>query len=314
MPDSAKTNSSREAQIVKEDYPRNLRLKLCRIPVVLESLLTRRQFLSGLVAAPLVAASTVSAYSLLIEPYNYWISETDIFIRDLPERFEGFRITQLTDIHHSRIVGLNEVRRVVSLAQQTKPDMFVLTGDYSTSYRRYIEPCAEALSSLSAPEGVWAVLGNHDHYTDPELTTRALERHHIAVLNNAHTTVQRGPDALQLSGIDDWSWNAVDWPRAFSGLKENTPTILLSHQPTVLDLEQTRKVALILSGHTHGGQVKFPWLGAPARFVTHDLKYARGLFRSGDTQLYVSTGTGVIGLPLRFGVRPEMAVLRLRHT
>lgn len=273
---------------------------------------TRRQFVKGLVAAPLVAVSAVSAYARLIEPYNYLISETDIFIRDLPQAFEGFRITQLTDIHHSRILGIDDVRRVVSLAQQTNPDMFVLTGDYSTTYRRYIEPCAEALSTLSAPEGVWAVLGNHDHYTDPELTTRALEGHKIAVLNNAHTTLQRGPDSLQLSGIDDWSWNATDWPRAFSGLKPKTPTILLSHQPSVLDLEQTKNVALILSGHTHGGQLKFPLLGAPARFATQDLKYARGLFRSGDTQLYVSAGTGVIGLPLRFGVRPEIAVLRLR--
>ena len=274
---------------------------------------TRRRFLKGLVAAPLVAVSGAAAYARLIEPYNYLVSETDILIHDLPPAFEGFRVTQLTDVHHSRILGLDEIRRVVSLAQQTKPDMFVLTGDYSTTYRRYIEPCAEALGALSAPEGVWAVLGNHDHYTDPELTTRALERHHISVLNNAHTTLQRGADAIQLSGIDDWSWNAADWTRAFSGLKTAAPTILLSHQPTVLDLEPTNNVSLILSGHTHGGQLSFPILGAPARFTTADLKYARGLFRRGDTQLYVSTGTGVIGLPVRFGVRPEIAVLRLRR-
>src|ERR1043165_6551455 len=96
--------------------------------------LSRRRFLGGLAVTPLVALSGVSAYARLIEPYAYWVSETDIFIRDLPERFEGFRITQLTDIHHSRILGLSEVRRVVSLAQQAKPDMFVLTGDYSTTY------------------------------------------------------------------------------------------------------------------------------------------------------------------------------------
>jgi len=274
---------------------------------------SRRQFLSGLVTAPLVAVSATAAYARLIETYNYLISETDVLIRDLPPSFEGFRITHLTDIHHSRILGLNEVRRVVTLAQQTRPDMFVLTGDYSTTYRRYIEPCTEALGALNAPEGVWAVLGNHDHYTDPELTTRALQRHRIAVLNNAHTTLQRGSDAIQLSGIDDWTWNAADWTRAFSGLKNSTPTILLSHQPTVLDLEQTKNVSLILSGHTHGGQLKFPFVGAPARFATADLKYARGLFRRGETQLYVSSGTGVIGLPLRFGVRPEIAVLRLRR-
>jgi len=274
---------------------------------------TRRDFLNGLLAAPLVAVSAGAAYSRLIEPYNYWISENDILIRDLPPAFEGFRITQLTDIHHSRILGISEVRRVVDLAQQTKPDMFVLTGDYSTAYRRYIEPCAEALAALSAPEGVWAVLGNHDHYTDPELTTRALEHNHIAVLNNAHTTFHRDSDSLQLSGIDDWTWNATDWTRAFSGLDAKTPTILLSHQPTVLDLEQTNNISLIISGHTHGGQLKFPFIGAPASRFTNDLKYARGLFRRGETQLYVSSGTGVIGLPLRFGVRPEIAVLRLRR-
>jgi predicted MPP superfamily phosphohydrolase len=274
--------------------------------------LGRRQFLKGLAATPLVTVAGISAYARLIEPHHYWISETDIFIRDLPERFEDFRITQLTDVHHSRILGLDEVRRVVELAQQTRPDMFVLTGDYTTSYRRFIEPCAEALSSLNAPEGVWAVLGNHDHYTDPELTARALERHHISVMNNAHTTLRRGPDALQLSGIDDWTWNAVDWTRAFSGLNPSTPTVLLSHQPSVLDFEQTREVSLILSGHTHGGQLRLPFVGAPARFATTDLKYDRGLFRRGETQLYVSSGTGVIGLPVRLGVRPEIAVLRLK--
>ena len=105
----------------------------------------------------------------------------------------------------------------------------------------------------------------------------------------------------------------MDWTLAFSGLKTNTPTILLSHQPTVLDFEQTKDVSLILSGHTHGGQLNFPLLGAPARLFTKDLRYARGLFRRGETQLYVSTGTGVIGLPLRLGVRPEIAVLRLRR-
>jgi uncharacterized protein len=275
--------------------------------------LTRRQFLGGLAATPLVAVSGISAYARLIEPYSYWISETDVFIRDLPERFENFRITQLTDIHHSRILDIDQVRRVVALAQQTKPDMFVLTGDYTTTYRRFIEPCAEALRSLSAPEGVWAVLGNHDHYTDPELTTRALQRQKIAVMNNVHTTLQRGPDALQLAGIDDWTWNAVDWSAAFAGLQQTAPTILLSHQPGVLDLDQTREVALILSGHTHGGQVRFPFVGAPARYATNDLKYDRGLFRRGTTQLYVSSGTGVIGLPVRLGTRPEIAVLRLKH-
>ena len=273
----------------------------------------RRKFLRGLIAAPFAGVAAGAAYARLIEPYNYLISDIEVYLHDLPERFENFRITHLTDVHHSQIVGLNEIRRVVQLAQETKPDMFVLTGDYTTAYRRYIEPCAEALSALRAPEGVWAVLGNHDHYTDPELTTRALRRNQIVVMNNSNTAITRGPDTLQLSGVDDWSWNANDWQRALGALKKDVPTVLLSHQPTVLDLAETQNVSLILSGHTHGGQIDIPFIGAPVRYATREMKYSHGLYRRGETQLYVSSGTGVIGLPARFGVRPEIAVFRLKR-
>src|ERR1043165_3055194 len=128
--------------------------------------ITRRQFLSGLAAAPLVAVSATSAYASLVEPVNYELSETDILVRELPQSFDGFRIVQVTDIHHSRIVSLEEVRRVVEVARRARPDLIALTGDYTTMYRRYIEPCAEALGTLEAPEGTWAVLGNHDHRSE----------------------------------------------------------------------------------------------------------------------------------------------------
>lgn len=284
-----------------------------RIPSVSKLDLNRRQFLTGLAGAPLLAISATAAYSRFIEPHYYRVVEQDIFIRDLPPAFENFRITQITDVHHSRIVGLDQVQQVVTLALSTKPDLIALTGDYTTTYRRFIEPCAEALGRLNAPEGVWAVLGNHDHYTDRELTTRALERHHIPVLDNANTKLTRGADTLQLAGIDDWSWARTNWNRAFYGVDQNKPAVLLSHQPAVLELAQTQQMSLILSGHTHGGQVTFPFIGAPARLATKDLKYAHGLFRHGETQLYVSSGTGVIGLPVRLGARPEIAVLCLRR-
>jgi uncharacterized protein len=274
---------------------------------------SRRNFLRAMAATPLVAISGTVAYASLIEPYNYHISETDIFINNLPQAFEGFRITQITDVHHSRIVPIEEVERVVRLAQKTKPELFALTGDYTSSYRRYIEPCAEALGRLSAPEGVWAVLGNHDHYTDPELTTEGLERNHIAILNNANTLIRRKSEVIQLAGIDDWSWAGANWSRAFYKLDNNIPTVLLSHQPIVLNAKEAQNASLILSGHTHGGQIKLPLIGPPARFATKDMQYAQGLFKRGNTQLYVSSGTGVIGLPIRLGVRPEIAVLRLRR-
>ncbi|HVF57652.1 MAG TPA: metallophosphoesterase [Pyrinomonadaceae bacterium] len=274
--------------------------------------LTRRKFLKGLAAAGLFGVSGVAAYASLFEPFDYELTQTDVFIRDLPEGFEGFRIAHLTDVHHSRIVSVGEVRRVVALANGARADMVVLTGDYTTARRGYIEPCAEALGELRAPEGVWAVLGNHDHYTDAELTERALTRRGINVLGNANTTIRRrGGDALQLAGVDDWGWGKADWARAFEGVDRTRPTLLLSHEPAVLDEPAVRGVSLVLSGHTHGGQICLPFVGAPAAWLSKDFLYLRGLYEREGTQLYVSRGTGMIGLPVRIGARPEVAVLRL---
>jgi hypothetical protein len=274
--------------------------------------LTRRQFLQGLAAAGLLGLSGTAAYASLFEITDYELTETEIFLRELPAAFENFRIVQVSDVHHSSLVSLAEVRRVVELAQSARGDMIVLTGDYTTARRSYIEPCAEVLGTLKAASGVWAVLGNHDHYTDGELTRRALVRHGIGVLDNAHTEVRRGADALQLAGVDDWSWGYADWTRALGQLDRRRPTLLLSHEPQVFDLPETAGISLILSGHTHGGQVSLPFVGAPARFF-EAFKYIRGRYERAGTQLYVSRGTGVVGLPIRFGARPEIAVLRLRR-
>lgn len=270
--------------------------------------------MKGLAAAGLVTVSSASFYASVIEPFNYELTETDIALRDLPESFDGFRIAHLTDVHHSRLVSIGEVRRVVEMANRARPDMIVLTGDYTTSRRSYIEPCAESLGSLEAPEGVWAVLGNHDHHTDPELTSRALNARRINVLSNANALIRRGADSFQLAGVDDWGWGAANFSRALHGLDGARPTILLSHEPRVFDMEEARGVSLILSGHTHGGQVCLPVIGAPARFIMPgELRYLRGLYERDGSQLYVSRGTGVIGLPVRIGARPEVAVIRLKR-
>ncbi|MFN2453398.1 MAG: metallophosphoesterase [Pyrinomonadaceae bacterium] len=278
-----------------------------------ETLFTRRNFLRGVAAAGLVTVSATAAYAELVEPHRYELTETDVFIRGLPESFDGFRITQVSDVHHSTLVSIEDVRRVVKLAQSTKPDAFVLTGDYSTARRRFIEPCAEALAQLSAPEGVWAVLGNHDQNTDPQLTIRALERAHINVIENRNTRLRRGGDELQLAGVGDWSWAADDWTRALAGINQKQPTILLSHQPHALDLPQAANLSLILSGHTHGGQISLPFIGSPVQ-LAYRFRYLSGLYqRGGGAQLYVSRGTGMIGVPFRIGAPPEIAVLRLRR-
>jgi uncharacterized protein len=272
---------------------------------------TRRQFISHAGTFGLASISALSAYASFIEPTLYEITEVNIEIPDLPEKFEGFRITQLSDIHHSRIVPIEEIRRVVQLAVSTKPDLIALTGDYTTARRKYIEPCAEALKELNAPEGVWAVLGNHDHFTSAELTARALARANINVLDNESTNLRRGPDTLQLAGIDDWSWNATDWNKVLKGNVSKYPSVLLSHQPSILKLPESQNFSLVLSGHLHGGQIQLPFIGPPARFLGKNFQYIDGLYQVNQTKLYVSRGTGVIGLPVRFGTRPEITVLTL---
>ena len=264
-------------------------------------------------AAAAVGVSVPTVYGHLVEAWAYEVTETVIRIRDLPERFEGFRIAQVSDVHHSRLVSIEEVRRVVGLANAAGADMVALTGDYTTDLPKYVEPCAEVLSELKAPEGVWAVLGNHDHRTDGPLTRQALRRRGIEVLTNQSTELRRGADVLQLAGVDDWGWGKADFARAMRGVDTSRPSLMLSHEPMALDVPETRGVSLILSGHTHGGQINLPVVGAPAAYVWEHLKYLRGTFESEGTQLYVSRGTGVIGVPIRLGAPPEVAVIRLQR-
>lgn len=275
--------------------------------------LTRREFLKLAGAAAVVGAGAPAAYGNLVGAWDYEVTETVVSIKDLPDAFEGFRIAQVSDVHHGRLVSIDEVRRVVALANEARADMVALTGDYTTVGRQYVEPCAEALGELSAPEGVWAVLGNHDHKTDGPLTRQALRGRGINVLTNQNTELRRGADVLQLAGVDDWGWGKADFARTMSGVDMTRPSVLLSHEPMALDVPETRGVSLILSGHTHGGQIVLPFVGAPAAYLWEHLKYLRGVYENEGTQLYVSRGTGVIGLPVRVGARPEVAVLRLQR-
>lgn len=267
--------------------------------------------------AAVVGVMGTAGYGGLVEAWDYELTETVVPVEGLPERFEGFRIAQVSDVHHGRLVPIEEVRRVVALANSARADMVALTGDYTTKFRQYVEPCAEALAELKATEGVWAVLGNHDHNTDGPLTAQALRRRGINVLTNENTQLRRGADVLQLAGVDDWGWGKADFKRAMSGVDAARPSLLLSHEPVAFDDSftkgLTRSVSLVLSGHTHGGQINLPLLGSP---VTHlwpkYFRYVRGLYEREGSRLYVSRGTGMIGVPLRFGARPEVAVLRLQ--
>jgi predicted MPP superfamily phosphohydrolase len=233
-----------------------------------------------------------------------------IWLSDLPEGFRGFRILQLSDIHHSLFVPLDYVAEVVELSNKLKPDLVALTGDFVTYSRSSIEPVAEILGGLRARSGVVAVLGNHDFRVGADAVESALRRRRIQVLRNWHRSLQRRGDTLYLAGVDDYGYGA-DLGRAMRGIPEDAPTILLAHNPRLVTAAACRGIGLVLSGHTHGGQVNLPLLGTVYGRSPEQMRFKMGWDRLGATQIYVSRGIGTIVLPVRWRCPAEMPLLEL---
>ena len=238
------------------------------------------------------------------------ITSQRIWLSDLPEEFRGFRILQLTDIHHSLFVPLDQVAAVVELSNRLKPDLVALTGDFVTYSRSSIEPVAEILGGLRARSGVVAVLGNHDFRVGADAVERALRRHRIQVLRNRHRSVQRRGATLYMAGVDDYGYGA-DLGRAMCGIPGDASTILLAHNPRMVTAAACRGIALVLSGHTHGGQVNFPLLGTVYGRSPEQMRFKMGWDRLGGTQIYVSRGIGTIVLPVRWRCPAEVPLLEL---
>jgi predicted MPP superfamily phosphohydrolase len=202
---------------------------------------------------------------------------------------------------------------LVEAVQQTnrlRADIVVLTGDFVTYSRANIEPAAEVLSRLRARYGVFAVLGNHDFRVGADAVTTALRRRRIEVLRNQHIKVQFGGACLYVAGVDDYGYGA-DVRRAVRGIPRDAATVLLAHNPRIISLASRHGVSLVLSGHTHGGQVNLPLLGTVYGRSPERLRYKIGWDRLGTTQIYVSRGIGTIVLPWRLRCPAEITSLEL---
>jgi predicted MPP superfamily phosphohydrolase len=233
-----------------------------------------------------------------------------IWLSDLPEGFRGFRILQLSDIHHSLFVPLDQVAAVVELSNRLKPDLVALTGDFVSYSRSSIEPVAEILGGLRARAGVLAVLGNHDFRVGADAIERALRRRRIQVLRNRNRLLHRRGDTLYLAGVDDYGYGA-DLGEALRGIPEDGAKILLAHNPRLVTAAACRGIGLMLSGHTHGGQVNLPLLGTVYGRSPERMRFKMGWDRLGATQIYVSRGIGTIVLPLRWRCPAEVPLLEL---
>lgn len=241
------------------------------------------------------------------------VSETDIWLRRLPEPFDGLRIVHLTDVHHSLFTPIEDVERAVHLANRLRPDLVALTGDYVTLSRSTIWPVARALGKLRARLGVFAVLGNHDFSTDPDEITRALKSERIRVLRNQHFALRSRRTHLWIVGVDDRWWEADDLPAALRHVPARDAKILLCHNPVGVRQASEHGVDLVLSGHTHGGQVRLPVVGSVYGRSKLGERFVEGWNRLNGTQIYISRGIGKVLLPIRVGCPSEIALLRLRR-
>ena len=247
------------------------------------------------------------------------IYEEEITLRALPHAFDGLRIVQISDIHSGSWRSPQPFRRARALIDQLKPDVLVITGDFVNFDPKELELIRADLMRLRADLGVFASLGNHDHYCSPanhSLLRSMISNSGITLLVNSNIPLTTHGETLYLVGTDNTGLgqNFGDLPAALVGVEPGAPTILLAHDPTFWDKHVRNKapIDLMLSGHTHGGQVGIHFLGMELSVAQVVYKQWAGLYRDGDQYLYVNRGLGTVGPPIRIGIPPEITVLTLR--
>ncbi len=265
--------------------------------------LTRRQALRTLLAGGIGAAAGATAYSVYTTD-ALQVTRERVALDHLPPALAGLRIGLLTDVHRSRWVSDTDVAHAVALLMAERPHLIVLGGDYVTwGDRGYVEASADVLSALKAPHGVFAVLGNHDDDRD---MPAALAARGMAVLKDARTSLTIHGETLDLAGIRFWTRRPAEIARVVRGATGTV--IMLAHDPRRVEEAAALNVPLLLSGHTHGGQVVLPVLGAVA---ARKFPVVSGRAQRGPTTLFVSRGIGTVYVPMRVNCPPEVAVLTL---
>ena len=257
----------------------------------------------------LALSLTHVARAALSEPYMLTIEHKRIKLTRMPKVFDGFRIVQLSDVHHGPFSSREQIERAVETANRLQPDIIALTGDYISKERHYAAPCAEMLGKLKARFGVYAVLGNHDHWVDAPLLTDLFRAEGITVLINEGMRFEQNGETFWIAGVDDSMVGLEDISLALAGAGQDEMKLLLAHNPIVLRRAVRASVDLVLSGHTHGGQVAIRGERSSARPRKRALQ---GLWREGNTQIYVNRGLGTVVLPIRYGCPPEISLLELR--
>jgi len=237
------------------------------------------------------------------------VTHPKIAVRGLPEGISGFRIAVLADVHHSPIVPLSRVRRVVDLANAAEADLIALVGDYVWNGPRHIGPVFAQLARLRARHGVIAVLGNHDHWDGAPETRERMAAAGIADLTNRNVRIETPRGSFQIAGLDDPWAGAPKVEQALAGIRAATGAVMLCHQPVAAELMIDDRVSLMIAGHTHGGQVVLPFIGPIV--VPGPRKYVSGLVQGPRCPVYISRGIAYAGVPLRINCPAELPIITL---
>jgi uncharacterized protein len=279
---------------------------------------SRRKFL---ITAGIALSSLALAEDTVIrEPNQPELVRLEMPLARLPPAFDGFTIAQLSDFHYDPIFSVTPIRRAIDIVNRLRPDLVVLTGDFVTiplyamhdkpSAAKAAEPCAKLLSELTSRLGSIAVLGNHDVHSDPKFVTAALQDHGIQVLCNRSLPIQQNGSRFWLCGLDSAD-RAPNMKRALDGVPPSELVVLLIHEPDFADQASAKPVDLQLSGHSHGGQIWLPGIGAP--WLPHFArKYPRGGYNVRGLPLYTNIGLGTIRLPVRLNCTPEVTLITMR--
>jgi len=293
---------------------------------------TRRSFVRGcatVLAASAAAVGLGGVYAWQVEPNWFEVTRPQIWLPHLSPALDGLTIAQLSDLHVGPLVDESAVTSAVDQVNDLRPDMVVLTGDFVTQSATYAEGVAAQLGRLTSRYGVFAVLGNHDVWTDPDRIADRIASAGVVPLRDRAVDIDIEGERLWLVGLEDAGYTCYtggrtdgfvrEWaPRVrrlddiLTSLDENTPRLLLVHNPDVNEFLGGRRIDLALSGHTHGGQVRLPLLGAPLLPSCMGQKYAGGLAAGPEWPVYVNRGIGVTGIPMRLNCRPEITLLTLR--
>lgn len=274
------------------------------------SLLTRRAILKraaiGAACSPIAGAAWGWAEARCCR-----VERLAVAVPKLPRPFHGLTAAFLADIHHGRYFAVDAVRQVVDKTNALGADLIALGGDYVYGAPRFLAPGIGELTRLRAPLGRVAVLGNHDHWAGRRAASAGLAGAGITELTNTGVWLERGGRRLRIAGVGDLWEGRQDLAAALGSSTDDDAVVLLSHNPDYVESIEDPRVGLVLSGHTHGGQVVVPGFGspwAPTRFGT---KYLRGLVQGPVARVYVSRGIGTTGPPLRFRCPPEITLLTL---